>query len=83
MHDLVQTIKKAAIEAVEAEIPAAPFLGTVVAESPLQVRLDQRLTLPGRRLVFLERQPTPLRGDRLALLRFAGGQRYLVVGWVK
>ena len=81
--ELVQTIKKAAIEAVEAGVPPAPFVGTVIDDSPLEVRINQRLTLPGRRLLFLAGQGVPNAGDRLALLRFAGGQKYLVLGWLR
>jgi len=80
MHDLVQTIKKAALDAVEAEMPAAPFVGIVEEEDPLELRLDQRLTIQGDRLIFQSGQEPPREGDRLALLRFAGGQRYLVLG---
>ena len=82
MTELVQTIKRAAVEAVEAGVPAAPFVGTVVAREPLAVRLSQRLTLTERRLVFLAGQRRPGVDDRLALLRFAGGQKYLVLGWL-
>ena len=82
MNNLIQTIKKAAIEAVESEVPTAPFIGTVVTEEPLTVRLSQRLVLPGRRIIFLRGQPRPEAGDRLALLRFVGGQKYLVLGWL-
>ena len=80
MTDLVQTIKQAAIDAVEAGIPARPLIGLVVGMDPLEVRVDQRLTLTERSLLFLERQRLPIMDDRLALLRFAGGQRYLVIG---
>jgi len=80
LTELVQTIKQAAIEAVEAEVPAAPVVGTVVTTQPLAVRLNQRLTLPGARLIFLRGQSVPMRGDRLALLRFQGGQNYVVLG---
>jgi len=80
--ELVQTIKKAAVEAVEAGAPAAPFVGTVIEDEPLTVRINQRLTLPRRRLLFLAGQRVPEVGDRLALLRFAGGQNYLVLGWL-
>jgi len=80
LTDLVQTIKKAAIEAVEAEEPAAPFIGTVTGESPLRVRLNQRLTVSGERILFLRGQAAPREGDRIALLRFGGGQTYLILG---
>ena len=83
LTDLVQTIKKAAIEAVEAGVPPAPFIGRVTRESPLRVRLNQRLTLSGERILFLRGQAPPELGDRLALLRFDGGQTYLVLGYVR
>ena len=78
--ELVQSMKRAAIEAVEAEMPVAVFVGTVAEDAPLAVRLNQRLTLPERRLVLLRGQPRPVVGERLALLRFSGGQKYLVLG---
>ena len=82
LTDLVQTIKKAAIEAVEAGEPAAPFIGTVTRGSPLRVRLNQRLSLSGERILFMRGQAPPEEGDRLALLRFGGGQTYLVLGYL-
>jgi len=80
LTDLVQSIKKAAIEAVEAGEPSAPFVGTVVSVDPLRVRLNQRLTLSGRRIVWMKGMEAPEAGTRLALLRFTGGQRYLALG---
>ena len=80
LTELVQTIKKAAIEAVEAEVPAAPCVGTVIGTGPLTVRLNQRLTISGRRLLLLQGQRAPEAGDKIALLRFVGGQSYLVLG---
>ena len=80
--DLVQSMKKAAVEAVEAGAPSAPFVGTVSSAQPLRVRLNQRLTLSGERLVFQRNQRVPEEGDTLALLRFEGGQRYLVLGYL-
>lgn len=82
MTDLVQTIKKAAIEAIEAEEPAAFFIGTVTDVSPLQVRLGQRLSLPEQRIVFLKDEDPPEEDDKLALLRVQGGQKYIVLGYL-
>jgi len=82
LHDLVQTIKKAALEAVETKEPTAVFIGTVEQEAPLRVRLNQRLILTDRRLIFLEGQERPGEDDKLALLRFAGGQKYLILGYL-
>lgn len=46
LRDFLQIIKKAAVEAVEASSPAKVMYGTVVASSPLAVRIEQRLTIP-------------------------------------
>ena len=82
LTNLVQTIKKAAIEAMEATEPTGLFLGVVEQADPLRVRLNQRLTLGEERVIFLEDQDPPAESDKLALLRFTGGQRYLVVGYL-
>ena len=83
MIELVQSVKRAAMEAVESQVPAAPCIGSVIEDSPLVVQLNQRLALPGRRLLFMEGQKEPRKGDNLALLRFVGGQKYLVLGWLE
>lgn len=46
MPNLLQIIKKAAVEAVEASNPAKVMYGTVVAISPLNIRIEQRFTIP-------------------------------------
>ena len=80
MTEFLQSVKRAAVEAVEAGQPAAPCVGLVVSEDPLLVRLNQRVTLTSRRLMFLRHMEEPRVGDRLGLLRFVGGQRYIVLG---
>lgn len=45
MHNLLQIIKKAAVEAVEASNPAKVMYGTVTAASPLAIKIDQRFTV--------------------------------------
>lgn len=42
---LIQLIKKAAQEAVNAQKPMCFFYGIVISETPLQITIDQRLTL--------------------------------------
>ena len=54
MTEVLQTIKRAALDAVEDAVPAVPLVGTVVGVDPLSVRLDQRLTLSARRLLVLD-----------------------------
>lgn len=42
---LLRTIKKAALEAVEATKPTTVLFGKVISVSPLKISLDQKLTL--------------------------------------
>lgn len=51
---MLDIIKRAAVEAVGASNPVAVQFGTVVSLSPLEVRLDQRLTLPEAFLIVPE-----------------------------
>ena len=43
--DLVKVMKKAAVDAVNASRPANMMFGKVISESPLQIRVDQKLIL--------------------------------------
>ena len=45
MSNLVQTIKRIAVEAVEASQPTGLVIGVVTSASPLQILVDQRLNL--------------------------------------
>ncbi|WP_339295929.1 DUF2577 domain-containing protein [Paenibacillus sp. FSL W7-1279] len=51
---MLDIIKKAAVEAVGAGNPVAIQFGTVISLSPLEVRLDQRLTLSEAFLIVPE-----------------------------
>lgn len=50
--ELVKTIKKAAIEAVEATKPVNVYFGTVVSASPLQINVEQKMLLGEKQLVL-------------------------------
>lgn len=52
MPDLVQTIKQAALEAVEAANPVQLAYGTVVSASPLKVQVGDKQTLPAKALII-------------------------------
>lgn len=52
MPNMVQIIKLAAVEAVEAGKPADVIFGTVVSDKPLQIKIDQKLILQGQSLVL-------------------------------
>lgn len=51
MANLLQTIKRAAVEAVEASNPVAVSVGTVLSISPLKISLNQALTLTEQFLI--------------------------------
>lgn len=50
--ELLNTIKQAATEAVEAGSPVAICFGKVTSESPLQILVDQKMTLGSAQLVL-------------------------------
>lgn len=54
MANLVQVIKKAAIEAVEASKPMCYRYGTVKETKPLMIQIDQKLILSSEFLVVSE-----------------------------
>ncbi|MDP4153685.1 MAG: DUF2577 domain-containing protein [Bacillota bacterium] len=52
LPDLVQLIKKAAVEAVENAMPAGVYFGEVMSASPLKISLDQKMVLTDRDLIL-------------------------------
>lgn len=52
MPDMVQLVKRAAVEAVEAGKPVQILFGQVVSDSPLKIQLDQKATLTEKMLVL-------------------------------
>ena len=50
--ELVQCIKKSAVEAVAAEKPCSVHFGTVTNTEPLKITIDQRLTLEAEQLIL-------------------------------
>lgn len=83
MRDFLKAVKQASIDAVNSSQPSAPFVGTVSAVSPLSIRLDQRLILTQQNLLLMASAPGFAVGDKVALIRFLGGQQYLVLGKLK
>jgi len=51
-NDFVKSMKKAAVEAVEASKPANVVFGTVLSEKPLKIKVDQKLILTEKQLVL-------------------------------
>ena len=52
MTDMLNIIKKAAMEAIENQKPAALMLGTVESEAPLEIRIEQRFSLKAAQLIL-------------------------------
>ena len=50
--DLVKAIKRAAVEAVNASKPANMVFGKVISESPLKIKVDQKLILTEKQLIL-------------------------------
>lgn len=91
---MLNTIKQAALDAIEASKPVTVMTGTVIKISPLEVNVDQRFTLDADFLIVPESltrytltigsneyviRPGLQVGDRVILLRVQGGQKYLIL----
>ena len=51
-NGLVETLKRAAIEAVDAKKPVCIYFGKVISASPLQINVEQKMTLGEKQLVL-------------------------------
>ncbi|WP_438491011.1 DUF2577 domain-containing protein [Paenibacillus sp. IHBB 3054] len=91
---MLEAIKRAAKDAVDAAGPVVVHLGVVTKMNPLEVLVDNRLSLPEDFLIVPEsltelkviignqeiviRKPLAA-GDKLLLIRMQGGQRYVIM----
>lgn len=79
-NQLLQAIKLAAVEAVEASKPCAVVYGKVKSKVPLTINIDQKITLTSAFLVVTNSAKDNLNvGDTVAMLRIQGGQQFLVL----
>lgn len=51
-NDLLEIIKKAAVEAVDSKNPSGLLFGKVISDSPLKVLVEQKMTLSMKQLVL-------------------------------
>jgi hypothetical protein len=80
MNDIAKLIKRAALEAIKESDPMALMVGTVLSTSPLQVNIEQRLTLSTAQLMMADYIHNKLvLGDQVILLKMQGGQKYLIL----
>lgn len=79
---LIQLIKRAAVEAVEAAKPCDYRIGTVIDTSPLKIKLSQTIELEEDFLDLTQnvaKENALKKGEKVLMLRKAGGQRYAVI----
>lgn len=79
--NLAQLIKKLALDAVRASKPCNIVTGVVTDAAPLKIKISEKVTLDRDFFILTQRaKETELKkGDKMALLREEGGQRYLII----
>lgn len=79
MPDFLGLMQLAALNAVEQSKPVEITFGTVTKKNPLSIRLGQKLVLSEDFFVFTNTAHSFEEGEKLVLLRFQGGQKYLIL----
>ncbi len=82
LPNLVDLIKKIALNVIEDSKPTAVVFGTVISDNPLQINVEQKLNLEAIHLIIPSRFETeqPLEeGDSVILLRQQKGQLFVVL----
>lgn len=74
-NELVETLKRAAVEAIEAKKPVNVYFGEVISASPLKINVEQKMIL-GEKQLILSRNVTDFK------TKITGGntQDYYYVG---
>lgn len=80
MADLLEVIKRAAMNAYNSSSPTALMFGTVITRNPLTIGIEQRMTLDKDQLILTRAASNNLSvNDKVALIRMDGGQTFLVI----
>lgn len=74
---IIDTIKRVALSAFEANNPVKILFGTVVSTDPVKIQVGEFLTLTKEFLVI---NGTVTKDDFVTLIRCQGGQKYVVLG---
>ena len=93
-NELVETLKRAAVEAMEATKPVNVYFGEVISSSPLKINVEQKMILSEKQLI-LSRNVTNFKtklssgditvynglvaGDEVIILRQQEGQKFIVL----
>lgn len=80
MPNLIETVKRAAIEAVEAAKPCTVLFGKVISTEPVKINIEQKITLTESQIILTKSIENNINiGDKVVLLRMQGGQKYIVL----
>ncbi len=82
--DLLYLIKKVAVDAVETSKPCTWLYANVVDTTPLKVKIADNFTIDDDFIEFGNKKIENIeKGDKLILLRQAGGQLFLCLDIIK
>lgn len=77
---LLNTMKQAGKNAVEAGDPVKVCFGKVISLSPLNVQVEQKINLGAAQTLLTETIADKLKlNDEVLLLRVQGGQKYIMI----
>nr|DAT41789.1 MAG TPA: Protein of unknown function (DUF2577) [Caudoviricetes sp.] len=81
VNELVETIKRAAIDAVEATKPVRIYFGEVMDTDPLKINVEQKMILGENQLILTRAvfDEGLAAGSRVILIRIQGGQKFIVM----
>ena len=78
-NNLVVLIKQLAREEREESKPCSFFIGEVVSTSPMKIKLSQKLIIDKKFMYVCENAKSVAKGDKVAVLRAQGGQKFLIL----
>lgn len=78
--DLLNVIKQAAMDAVNASKPTDGIEAEIISLEPLKIKVDQKLTLTKEFLTITNEMEGKLKKGKVMLLRLQGGQKYVILG---
>ncbi|WP_343208226.1 DUF2577 family protein [Anaerolentibacter hominis] len=85
MPNIVEVIKKAAVDAVRQEKPVAVTFGTLSGSKPVTVKIDQKVTLGPEFLIIPHHFQSDMdekiikKGDNIIMISLQGGQKFLLL----
>lgn len=78
--NLIEIIKRAALDAVTASKPTDVVEGVITSVSPLRIQVSQMQILDNTFLIVMDSVKSLKYGERVAMIRTQGGQRFYVIG---